>query len=97
MRATILKTSNPSIIKIKCFLKKKSGLENLVAAKSTVDDATIIRPINIKLVTHAKKSESNPLVSKNSIIFLILFASMLFYEFLEVMTTMLIIIIHIIA
>ena len=97
MRATILKTSNPSIIKIKCFLKKKSGLENLVAAKSTVDEATIIKPINIRLVTHAKKSKSRPLVSKKSMTFLILLASILYYEFFKMITTMLIIIICIIA
>ena len=71
MRATILKTSTPSIIKMRCFLKKKNGLENLVAAKSTVDEATIIKPINIRLVTHAKKSKSRPLGSKKSIAFLI--------------------------
>ena len=97
MRATILRTSNPSIMKIKCFFKKKSGLENLAAAKSTVDDVTIIKPINIRLVMHAKKSESSPRLSKNSMIFLILLASILFYEFFKVITTMLIIIVHTIA
>ena len=97
MRATILKTISPSIIKIKCFLKKKSGLENLAAAKSTVDEATIIIPINTRLVTHARKSESSPLVSKKSITFLILLTSILFYEFFKMITTMLIIIIHTIA
>ena len=34
-----------------------------------VDDVTITRPINIKLVTHARNKESSPLVSKNSIMF----------------------------
>ena len=93
----MLKTNNPNIIKIKCFFKKKSGFENLASAKSMVDDATIIKPINIRLVTHAKKSESRPLLSKNSIIFLILLASILFHKFFIVITAMLIIIIHVIA
>lgn len=82
---------------MKCFFKKKNGLENLAAAKSIVEDATIIKPINIRLVTHAKKSESSPLVSKNSIIFLIFLASIPFYKFFKVITAMLIIIIHIVA
>ena len=97
MRATILRTSNPSIMKIKCFFKKKSGLENLAAAKSIVDDVTIIKPISIRLVTHAKKSESSPRLSKNSMMFLILLASILFYKFFKVITAMLIIIIRILA
>ena len=91
---SILKISRPSRINIKCFFKKKSGLENLAAAKSTVEDATITKPINIKLVTHAKKSESSPLLSKKSMIFLILLASILIYKLFEVITAMLIIIIH---
>ena len=77
MRATTLSTNNPSIKKIKCFFKKKSGLENLAAAKSIVEDVTIIKPINIRLVTHAKKSKSSPLLSKNSMICLILLTSIL--------------------
>ena len=76
MRAIIYKTSIPNKINIRCFFKKNKGLENFAAAKSTVDDATIIKPINIRLIIHDKKSESKPLLSKKSIIFLILLANM---------------------
>ena len=61
---------------IRCFFKKNKGFENFAAAKSTVDEATITRPINIKLMIHDKKSESRPRLSKNSMVLLILLASM---------------------
>ena len=81
-------------MKIKCFFKKKSGLENFVAAKSMVDEVTITKPINIRLVTQAKKRESKPLLSKKSIIFLIFLANILVYKFLEVISSLLVVIIH---
>ena len=72
---------------INCFLKKNSGFENLAAAKSTVDDVTITSPIIIKLVTHAKKRESSPLLSKKSMIFLILSMNIIIYKGFKVIAS----------
>ena len=66
------KTNKPNKIKITCLLKKNNGLENFASAKSAVDEATITSPIISKLDIQAKNRESNPLLSKKSIMCLIL-------------------------
>ena len=73
---------------ISCFLKKNNGFENLAAAKSTVDDVTITSPIIIKLVTHAKKRESRPLLSKKLIIFLSFSMNIIAYKSFKVIASM---------
>ena len=73
---TKYKTIKPNIIKIKCLLKKKSGLENFLAAKSAVDEVIITKPIRRRLVIHIKKILSSPLLSKKSKVFFILLISM---------------------
>ena len=72
-----------------CFLKKNSGLENFVAAKSTVDEVTMTSPIIIRLVTHARKSESRPLLSKKSKVFLNFFINIIIYKIFKVITSFL--------
>ena len=84
-------------MKMRCFLRKKSGFENLAAAKSIVDEATMTRPIRIRLVTQAINKESSPLLSKEFNSFLILLASIIHYYVFKMTSSMLIVIIHVIA